>query len=108
LSIKEKKMTIQNYLIIENNVVTNDVVWDGNTETWQPPTDSIQLVEATTPAMVWELTTDEPPDFVLVEKIGAGSIGFTWNGSVLTTNEPKPPVPQPAPNQPNTEGTLPA
>ena len=87
-------MTINSYLIIENNVVTNDVVWDGNTQTWTPPADSIQLIQSTTPAMVWQpIYTDEKvTDWVLVEVIGAGGIGFTWNGTVLTTNQPKPEI----------------
>lgn len=85
-------MTIQNYLIIESNVVTNNVVWDGNPDTWQPPANSIQLVDATTPAMVWRVNS-ENTDYVLEEQLGAGDIGFTWNGSILTTNEPKPPAP---------------
>ena len=89
-------MTTQNYLIIESNVVTNSVVWDGNPDTWQPPTGSIQLVDATTLAMIWNavLVDSKITDWVLVEQLGAGAIGFTWNGSVLTTNEPKPPIPE--------------
>ena len=93
-------MTTQNYLIIENNVVTNNVVWDGNTQTWTPPADSIQLIQATTPAMVWVGTKVEnlpatiPPTYTITynleEVVGAGDIGFTWNGTVLTTNQPKP------------------
>lgn len=91
-------MTTQNYLIIENNVVTNNVVWDGNTETWQPPVNSVQVIDSTTPALVWILNADKS-DWVLNEQMGAGDIGFTWNGSVLTTNQPKPPVPvQPVTN----------
>lgn len=80
-------MTTQNYLIIENNVVTNTVAWDGNTNTWQPPTNSIQLIQTTTLAMVWVCNSNV---YVLQEQIGAGNIGFTWNGTVLTTNEPQP------------------
>jgi hypothetical protein len=85
-------MTTQNYLIIESNVVTNNVVWDGNPDTWQPPSDSIQLIQATTPAMVWDAVVVDKviTDWVLTEQLGAGAIGFTWNNSVLTTNEPKP------------------
>ena len=94
-------MTTQNYLVIENNVVTNIVVWDGDTNTWQPPTDATMLVQATTPAMVWELNNLLPPTYELVEVIGAGAISFTWNGTVLTTNEPKPANPI----QPVTTGT---
>ena len=89
-------MTTQNYLIIEQNIVTNVVVWDGNTQTWQPPIDSIQLVLVTTPAMIWELNQDQT-EYVLTEELGAGGIGFTWDGSVLTTNLPKPPNPNTAP-----------
>jgi len=93
-------MTTQNYLIIESNVVTNNVVWDGNPNTWQPPAGSIQVVQATTPAMIWQPIYETDPttekeiivDFVLESQLGAGDIGFTWNGSVLTTNKPKPPV----------------
>jgi hypothetical protein len=103
-------MTTQNYLIIESNVVTNAVLWDGNPDTWQPPSDSIQLVQATTPALVWVYIPDSnPTDYILQEVIGAGAIGFTWNTTtqILTTNEPKP-EPQPlAPtlDQPSTTGT---
>ena len=94
-------MTTQNYLIVENNVVTNNVLWDGNTQDWTPPTGSIQLVQSTTPAMVWQLNAGNPPMWALTEVVGAGDIGFTWNGTVLTTNEPEPPTPV----QPKTTGT---
>ena len=88
-------MTTQNYLIIESNVVTNTVVWDGNTQTWTPPANATTLVQATTPAMIWEATVVEGviTAWNLVEQIGAGDIGFTWNGTVLTTNEPQPAIP---------------
>lgn len=87
-------MTIQNYLIIESNVVTNCAEWDGNTQTWKPPANSIQLIQSTTPAMLWQFNTDKT-DYILVEFIGAGDIGFTWDGTVLTTNQPKPAMPTP-------------
>jgi len=94
-------MTTQNYLMIEANVVTNVCVWDGDTSTWTPPADVTMLVQATTPAMVWELNADKTA-YVLAEQLGAGSIGFTWNGTVLTTNEPQPTIPV----QPKTTGTI--
>jgi hypothetical protein len=84
-------MTIQNYLIIENNVVTNVVVWDGSND-WTPPEGSIQLVQNTTPAMVWVFNEDKT-DYVLSEVMGAGTINDTWDGAVLTTGLPKPPAP---------------
>jgi len=95
-------MTTQNYLMINEstNVVDNICLWDGNTNTWQPPTDTLMLIQATTPVLVWELNADKT-DYVLGEQIGVGAIGFTWDGTVLTTNQPKPVIPV----QPVTEGT---
>ena len=86
----------QNYLIIEQNIVTNVCVWNGDTSIWTPPQGSIALVQATTPAMIWELNVDKTA-YVLTEVLGAGGIGFTWDGSIVTTNEPHPEPPvQPA------------
>lgn len=96
---------LQNYLLIEQNIVTNNIVWNGETTQWEPPQGSIVLVQATAPAMVWVLDT-EIKDYVLQEVIGAGDIGFTWNGSVLTTNQPKPEPPKPAEDQPKANGTV--
>ena len=95
-------MTTQNYLMIENNVVTNVCLWDGNPQTWTPPADAIMLPQATTPAMVWVLVDGE---YELQEQIGQGQIGFTWDGTKCVTNEPKPQPPQTAENQPATSGT---
>ena len=81
----------QNYLIIEDNVVTNYVVWDGGSD-WTPPVNSIQLVQADTPAKIWVLNADKT-DYELVEQQSAGDIGYTWDGVVLTTNAPKPTIP---------------
>jgi len=81
-------MTIQNYLIVQNNVVTDCVVWDGGPD-WNPPEGSTALVQATTPALLW-LPSADKTTWVLTEVIGAGQIGFTWNGTVLTTNQPEP------------------
>ena len=76
------------------NVVDNVCVWDGDTNTWQPPTDTLMLVQSDTQALVWQLSADKT-NYVLVETLGAGAIGFTWNTTtqVLTTNQPKPTVP---------------
>lgn len=71
------------------NVVDNVCEWDGNTDTWQPPQDYTMLVQATTPAMIWTLNSDST-DYVLVEQMDEAQIGFTWDGTVCTTNEPKP------------------
>jgi hypothetical protein len=76
-------------MVNQNNVVDNTIDWDGNTDTWQPPLNYLLLVQATTPAMVWAANQDNT-GAILKEVIGAGGIGFTWNGSVLTTNQPEP------------------
>ena len=102
-------MTTQNYLMIltTTNVVDNICLWDGDTNTWQPPADTLMLVQATTPAMIWEENADKT-DYVLTEQVGAGSIGFTWDGTNCITNESKPSIPTaqtPAEGQPTTSGT---
>ena len=99
----------QDYLMVNQNtnIVENICTWDGNTNTWEPPINTLMVVQATTPAMVWELdTTLLPPDFVLIEQMGAGSIGFTWDGVACITNEPKPSLPIPANDQPTNSGTI--
>jgi hypothetical protein len=84
-------MTIQNYLLVNQstNIVDNSIDWDGNLDTWQPPNNYLLLIQSATPALVWGVV-DGDEEIVLIEKIGAGGIGFTWNGSVLTTNQPQP------------------
>jgi len=93
----------QQYLIIENNIVTNVCVWNGDTSIWTPPVGSIVLVQTTTPAMVWQAVVVEGKitDYVLVEQLGQGDIGFTWDGTDCITNQPKPEIPI----QPVTTGT---
>ena len=88
--------------MVENNAVTNNVLWDGDTQTWTPPIDATMLIQADTNALVWQLNADKS-DYVLVEELGVGDIGFTWNSTtqVLTTNQPKPTIPV----QPVTTGT---
>jgi hypothetical protein len=85
-------MTAQNYLMIQENIVTNVCVWDGNVNSWQPPSDATMLIQSTTPTKVWGLNQDET-EYVLVDSIGDADIGFTWDGSFATTNQEKPEVP---------------
>lgn len=99
----DQEFVMQNYLIIEQNIVTNLVLWNGDTSQWTPPQGSIALIQSTTLAKIWQLNSTYT-DWELVEIMGVGAIGFTWDGSVLTTNEPKPPAPVPI-AEPVTEGT---
>ena len=89
-----KYMTNKSYLMIEENTVTNVVMWDGNTQTWQSPQSATMLVQETTPTKIWGLNQDET-EYVLVDSIGDATLGFTWDGTVATTNEPKPAAPAP-------------
>jgi hypothetical protein len=93
-------MIVQAYLQIENNIVTNNVMWDGDTNNWQPPINTTMLVQETTPALVWKWNfNSDPQEWELIEFVGGGQIGFTWDGTILTTNELKPkPVIQPIVN----------
>ena len=83
------------------NVVDNICVWDGNPNTWTPPSGYLMLVEADTQALIWIAVYEPDPitkkpivvDYVLTETLGAGAVGFTWDGTVLTTNQPKPVIP---------------
>lgn len=95
-------MTISNYFMIniKTNIVNNTCVWDGDTQTWEPPPNTLMLLVSQTPAMIWVQNQDKT-DWVLEETMGTGDIGFTWNGTVLTTNQPKPNPPSP---QPVTDG----
>lgn len=94
-------MINQNYLIIQNNVVTNIIVWNGDTSIWTPPADSIQLVEKDTPLLLWSPVYGTDPitekqiiiDWILTQQTGFIEIGFTWNGAECITNAPKPLVP---------------
>lgn len=98
-------MTTQNYLMINEstNIVENISVWDGDLNTWQPPANTLMLVASVTPAMIWKAVYQSGVfvDWVLDEQMGMGDIGFTWNGTVCITNQPKPEPPKP---QPVTEG----
>ena len=93
-------MTTQNYLMIQENIVTNICLWDGDVNTWTPPADATMLILATTPTKIWVLNA-EKTEYVLTDSIGDANIGFTWDGTVATTNEPQPQVP----TQPVSEGT---
>jgi hypothetical protein len=90
-----------------SNVCENVVVWDGNPDTWAPPPNYLMLVQATTPAKVW-FWDSVNQIWILEVQNGTGQIGFTWDGTYLTTNEPQPTNPpassQAASDQANVSG----
>jgi hypothetical protein len=98
-------MTSQNYCMVNEttNVCENVVMWDGNPETWTPPSGSLMLIQATTSSKVWGYDAGNNV-WSLVAGVGGGQIGFTWDGLYLTTNEPEPAPTVAAPNQPNITG----
>lgn len=81
----------QTYLLIDKNtnVCDNAVVWDGDTETWTPPANSLALAKDTTSSKVWTIANDNET-WVLTETVGSGDIGFTWDGEFLITSQPQP------------------
>ena len=86
-------MTVQNYYMVNDstNIVDNITIWDGNPQTWTPPSNYLMLPQTTTPTKIWELNTDKT-DYVLTVSVNNGGIGFTWDGSYIVTNDPKPPI----------------
>jgi len=87
-------MTVQNYCMVNEstNIVDNVCIWDGNTQTWATPSGYLMFVQSTTPAKNWvEDTSTTPPTYTL-QVSGVGSIGYTWDGTYLTTNQPQPTV----------------
>lgn len=80
-------MSIKNYLIIEQNEVTNIVLWDGNVQTWSPSGDVLVLSQEDTPTKIWQLISD---DYQLVDSIGDALIGFKYDGARCIINLPKP------------------
>ena len=94
-------MTDKNYCMVNKQtaVCDNIILWSGNTQDWTPPSGYLMRPQESTPAKIWELNQEET-DYVLTVVPGAGDIGFTWDGTYLVTNQPKPE----APVQPTVEG----
>lgn len=84
-----ENMTEKNYLMIQENAVTNVCLWDGDVNSWTPPADAIMLIQETTPTKIWELN-EVKTEYVLTDSIGDADIGFTWDGSYCITNKQKP------------------
>lgn len=86
-------MTTQSYLIINTSVdpavCENIAVWDGNTETWNPGENYVAVPADSTVALLWSYEKSSN-SFVLIESVGSGKVGYTWDGEKLTTNAPKP------------------
>jgi len=81
------------YLLINtaNNIIENAVVWDGNTETWQPPSGFIALDSETTPSINWQWD-ENANDWIQINSIGTGEIGYCWDGKILTIPKPLSPL----------------
>lgn len=98
-------MTVKNYCIINSeNVCENIILWDGNTDKWQPPLGYTMLLQETTPSKIWGINSNRT-DYEMIDSVGDGSIGFTWNGTHLITNEIKPVIENLSQNQPISSGT---
>lgn len=87
-------MEVNAYLIVDTatNVAIDCILWDGTPENWTPPEGKIAVRQDTTYARMWEYnpTTDVVE---LTPFLGAGQIGFSWDGEMFTTDQPEPPHP---------------
>ncbi|SDX12190.1 hypothetical protein SAMN05518669_103340 [Variovorax sp. YR634] len=68
------------YALIENNLVTNVIVWDGDSEAWQPP---------------------EGVTARLLEAGDVASIGYSFDGEAFAPPPAPPAPPAPAPAVPS-------
>lgn len=86
-------MDAQNYLIVnlETQLVENIVLWDGSATSWQPPTNSIALIQSQTPSKIW-MYSQTLNSFEMVEVLGEGQIGFSWDGEFVITNQSPPQI----------------
>lgn len=83
------------------NICDNVCLWDGNPDTWTPPPGYLMLPQATTPSKTWGW---DGTQWVLVPGVGAGEIGFTWDGTYLITDDPEPVAPPAREQQPTVTG----
>lgn len=97
------------YLIVNDSdkVVENIVMWNGNPDSWTPPANTVQLIQSETIAKIWDIDGDQ---WVLVDQLGGGQIGFFWDSPYVITNEPMPEppvliVPPESNNPENVSGT---
>lgn len=72
---------------LQSNICENVVTWDGVIP-YEPPENFLLLSQLDTPAKNW--TFNETTNDWEIEEIGYGQIGFTWDGTYLITNAPKP------------------
>jgi len=83
---------LQSYVLIDiksnPNYCDNVVIWDGDTNKWNPPLNHIALSQKDTPVKVWEQIDSDT--WNLVPSIGGGGIGWEWDGTYLITNESMP------------------
>lgn len=78
--------------MIQENVVINVVVWNGDTSQWNPPNNVIMLSQETTPSQVWKLN-ETKTEYELKDTVGEAAIGFSYDGHFCITNLEKPEPP---------------
>jgi len=82
-------MTTQNYCIVNEatGICENVCLWDGDSNSWTPPSGYIAFIQATTPAKIWGYETGS---YSLIAQDGVGQIGFVWDGAFLVTSDAMP------------------
>jgi len=86
-------MEIQNYCMVneQTSICENIILWDGNSDNWQPPEGYLLLLQSATPAKNW--VRDATGNQWVLSVSGEGQVGFLWDGTYLTTNETQPNFP---------------
>lgn len=84
-------MENKDYLMINKstNTVDNIFVWDGNKETWNVPDEYNVFLKEEVKAKIWSYN-DNIKDYEIVIKLGAGEIGYLFDGEFVKTNQEKP------------------
>jgi hypothetical protein len=72
-------------------ICENVIIWNGDKNIWNPPAGYILLLQKETLCHDWKWNSNSSA-WELTE-LGIGGIGFTWDGTKLTTNEPQPTEP---------------
>jgi hypothetical protein len=87
---------MESYLLINTQsnpqICDNIILWNGDVNIWTPPSDHIALQRDEVYCLEWNWNASSNT-WILVENLGTGQMGYTWDGTKLTTNEPQPTEP---------------
>ena len=102
-------MTDKIYCMVnkDTNICDNVVVWNGDVQQWQPPSNYLMLIQENTLTKNWIWNRELLEWQAFPDSVNDGGIGDTWDGTYLTPPMPTEPpaLPVVAQNQPTSTGT---